>query len=480
MMACRCATIAAVFPDVSVFASARIRSSVAAVSCGAQLRPRHALRALGGAAPGAAAEHQRFGDGVAGKPIGAVGAADHFAGDVEAGHVGRHAGVGLDAAHVIMRDRRHLDRHAGEIDVVCGEAIDHRAERRAQRRRRAMLEGQIRAAVRRAAAGLDFLEDGVGGEIAGQHVFAVFVGAVARGEFLHAAVEQPAAELVAERIPHDRVHADQPRRQMPDRKELHEFHVDQRGAGAQRQRIAVAAHIGRGAVAPVKPRQAAGRQHGRLGGDHDRRAGAEMVGDGAGDFAVADDEIDDAEIAGFADRRIARHRGAQRLRHRRPGIDEIDIDAARPVVARRRGRGDVAVLARPADAPAIQLADAVRRVLAQQLRQRLVAQPAAGGDGVGVMVLPSRPAFPRRARPPPSSAPSRWRRRARSGCDRRAAHARRSRAASIAAYMPAAPEPMTSTSVSMAMGSKFMLATLLRHGCACRGLRLHLSPEGRA
>ena len=36
----------------------------------------------------------------------------------------------------------------------------------------------------------------------------------------------------------------------------------------------------------------------------------------------------------------------------------------------------------------IQLADAVRRVLAQQLRQLFVAQPAAGGDGVGVMILP--------------------------------------------------------------------------------------------
>ena len=46
-------------------------------------------------------------------------------------------------------------------------------------------------------------------------------------------------------------------------------------------------------------------------------------------------------------------------------------------MARRGGRGDVAVLARPADAPAIELADAVGRVLAQQLRQRLVAQAAA-------------------------------------------------------------------------------------------------------
>ena len=87
--------------------------------------------------------------------------------------------VGIDAAHVIMRDRRDFDRHAGEIDAIGGEPVDHRPECRAQSRRRAMLERQISAAMRRAAAGLDFLEDGVGREIARQHVFAVLVGAVA-------------------------------------------------------------------------------------------------------------------------------------------------------------------------------------------------------------------------------------------------------------------------------------------------------------
>src|ERR1700749_4148575 len=104
-----------------------------------------------------------------------------------------------------MRDRRHLDRHLGEIDAVGSKAVDHRTERLAQRVFRTMLETQIRTAMRRTAAGFDLLSD-----------------AVAVRDLLHAVVEQPATKLVAERIPHDRVHADQSRREMPDGKELHE------------------------------------------------------------------------------------------------------------------------------------------------------------------------------------------------------------------------------------------------------------------
>ena len=103
----------------------RLRSSPSARRSSAvarRLRPEgcapHALRPLGCASSGAAAEHQRLGDGVAGQPIGAVGAADRFAGDQQARHLGLHALVGDDAAHVIVRDRRHLDRHLGEVDAV--------------------------------------------------------------------------------------------------------------------------------------------------------------------------------------------------------------------------------------------------------------------------------------------------------------------------------------------------------------------------
>ena len=49
---------------------------------------------------------------------------------------------------------------------------------------------------------------------------------------------------------------------------------------------------------------------------------------------------------------------------------------------------EVAVLACPADFPCIHFADAQRGVLAQQLRQRGIAQATAGLQGVGQMVLP--------------------------------------------------------------------------------------------
>src|SRR5260370_7686473 len=119
-----------------------------------------------------------------------------------------------------------------------------------------MLETQIGAASPTATASLDFPGYSVGREIARQHVAAI-TAVVARRivllEFTHLGIEQSAAQLVAKRIPHDRVHADKPWRKVANGKELHELHVDEFGAGAQRQRIAVTAHVGRRAVAAIKP-----------------------------------------------------------------------------------------------------------------------------------------------------------------------------------------------------------------------------------
>ena len=107
--------------------------------------------------------------------------------------------------------------------------------------------------MRRAAAGFDLLENRVTADVARDDIFPVLGNSVALRKFFHAVVEEPATELVAKRIPHDRVHADQSGRQMADRKKLDELHVHERRAGAQCQRITVAAHIGRRAVSPVKP-----------------------------------------------------------------------------------------------------------------------------------------------------------------------------------------------------------------------------------
>lgn len=97
--------------------------------------------------------------------------------------------------------------------------------------------------MRRTAAGFDLLEDRVAADIPRDDVFAVFGNAIVLREFLHAIVQQPPAELVTEGVPHDWVHTDQPRCQMADGKELHEFHVDERTASAQSQGIAIAAHV---------------------------------------------------------------------------------------------------------------------------------------------------------------------------------------------------------------------------------------------
>src|SRR5258707_873311 len=88
----------------------------------------------------------------------------------------------------------------------------------------------MRSSAARAAAGPHLLGGGVGCDGAGDDVAAVLAHAVARGEILAFAVEEPPAELVAEGVPHDGVHADQPRRKMADREELHELHVDERRA----------------------------------------------------------------------------------------------------------------------------------------------------------------------------------------------------------------------------------------------------------
>src|SRR6516164_10837736 len=150
----------------------------------------------------------------------------------------------------------------------------------------------------RAAAGFYLFEDGVGRNIARGQIAPLLAHAIARGELLALAVEEPPAELIAERVPHDGIHANEPRRQMTDRKELHEFHVDEGYAGAQRQRVAVAAHVGGGAVAAITPGEPAGRKNGRLGRNGDRGSACEMERARARDFAVVADEIDDQEIAG--------------------------------------------------------------------------------------------------------------------------------------------------------------------------------------
>src|SRR4029078_12088511 len=113
---------------------------------------------ISGAATGTATKYECLGDGVAGKPVGTIGAPDRLTSGEQAGQIRLHLRVGDDAAHVVMRDRCELDWHLGEIDTIGCEAIDHRPEGFAQGAFRAVLKAEINPAVRRAAAGFHLLK----------------------------------------------------------------------------------------------------------------------------------------------------------------------------------------------------------------------------------------------------------------------------------------------------------------------------------
>src|SRR2546423_1071736 len=88
---------------------------------------------------------------------------------------------------------------------------------------------------------------------------------------------------------------------MADREELHEFHVDELGTRTQRERIAVAAHVERSAVARIKARQAAGGDDRRFRRNRDRLSGRRMHRMRADANAVLHREVDDEEVAAAAD-----------------------------------------------------------------------------------------------------------------------------------------------------------------------------------
>src|SRR5580692_5350584 len=124
-------------------------------------------------ATGAGAEHERFGDGIAGKAVGAIGPSDRLAAGEKPRDPTLERVVHANPAHVIMRDRRYLDRLAREINAVGGKPVDHRPERAPHLLRWHMLETEIGAARRTAAAGLDLLRDRESRQIARQHITAV-------------------------------------------------------------------------------------------------------------------------------------------------------------------------------------------------------------------------------------------------------------------------------------------------------------------
>ena len=241
----------------------------------------------------------------------------------------------------------------------------------------------------RAAAGLDLLQDGVGSLVPHRGVGAAVLASVAVHELIEVAVQQASSQLVAERVPHDRVHAHQPRRQVGDGEELDELHVDQLGPGPQRQGVGFAPHVGGGAVAAIDLGEAAGGQDHGPGGEGDDLAGHHVQAHRAHGAAVVHDDLGDRDVAHAAHRAQGAHLPPQGAGHPRSGVQEVHVAAARAAVPRRLDLADAVVgSARPVGAPAVHLEDPRGAVLAQQPRQSFVAQLPSRGQGVLEVVGP--------------------------------------------------------------------------------------------
>ena len=71
-----------------------------------------------------------------------------------------------------------------------------------------------------------------------------------------------------------------------------------------------------------------------------------------------------------------------------PGVEKVDINAARTIVAGGHRLCDAPIFTSPAHAPIVHGADALGSFLAQQLRKRLVAQSTPGGERIFVVMTP--------------------------------------------------------------------------------------------
>ena len=173
------------------------------------------------------------------------------------------------------------------------------------------------------------------------------------------------------------------------RVELHELHILQRQARAQRHRVAVAgAGMGRGR-GEIGAAVAAGRQDRRLGAEAVDRAVVHLQADDAAEraFRVADEidgEIFDEELAARPQRLAV-----ERVQHRVAGAVGGGAGALRDALAvigrhaAERPLVDLALFgARERHAPVLELIDGVGRVAAQIFDRVLVAEPVGALHGV--------------------------------------------------------------------------------------------------
>ncbi len=232
------------------------------------------------------AEDQQVGQRVAAQPVGPVHAPGGLAGGEQAGHPGRGAvGVDLDPTHHVVAGRADLHRLLGDVDI--GEFLElvvhdgsflmiTSAGSRVDTSRKTPPCGDPRPALtseliaratssRGSSSGGRLLFSGSAYQRSpsssrGRRTAAEHVGDVVEHEALALGVAQHSA-VTADRLgDEDALHRRGP--DHPGGVELDELHVDQRAAGTQRQRVAVAG------VLPAVARHLVGLADTAGGDDH--------------------------------------------------------------------------------------------------------------------------------------------------------------------------------------------------------------------
>ena len=375
------------------------------------------LRERRGMLAGELAEDQQIRQRVAAEAIGAVDARRAFAGGEQprnAGHL--RVGVHPDPAHHVVRRRSHLHRRRRDVEArELLELVVHARQLAADviRGVRELLldprDVEVDAAVRCAAAFADLAHDGARDVIAGEElgrppgvlvplgVAPAFLGVVSRlaPVVVGDVVEHEAAPLaVAKDAPlatHAFGHEDALHARRPDhagRMELHELHVDELGAGAIGQGVAVPGALPAVAGDAVGAPDPSGREHDRLGAEGLETAALALVAEGAGDASAVEQQRDHGEfhvhVEAVMDAVIL-----QRADHLEAGA-VADVRQARVLVAAEVALQDAAVSGAIEDrAPRLELTHPIRRLPGVQLRHPPVVHVLAAAHGVGEVHLPA-------------------------------------------------------------------------------------------
>ena len=361
-------------------------------------------------------EYDQVGQGVAPEAVGAVDAGCAFARGEQPGN-GGHLAVAVHAnpTHDVVGGGTNLHRLLRDVEVrELHELVIHARQFALDVLlgvRQLLLDpGNIQkhTAVRRAAPCLHLAHDAAGHVVARQqlrrtpgrlvvlHVPPPFlgVGSRLRPVVLRDVVEhEPAAFAVLQHaaLAAHTLGDQQPfHAQRPDhagRMELHEFHVNQIGPGAVRQRVAVPGALPAVARHFVRAPDAAGGQNDRFRGKHVEAAALAIVDKGAGRSTAVQDQIDDGVLHMHGHTQV---NGVVLERANQLEAGAIaDVRQTRIAVA-----AEVALVDAPIrraiehGAPRLELAHAVGRFLGMELRHPPVVDILAAAHRVGEMHLP--------------------------------------------------------------------------------------------